>query len=262
MVFKKNQRKRISLFLVMIFVLSMVTGIFPTGFLTFASGIGQTSFMNFTEIKVTDIDGNPLAEPVDKDAEVRITYYFEIPNTVNVKEGDCVSITMPAQIANIGKKISEELQDDDGNTIAYADFNTDNTIDITFTGYIEQENLGDISGSFWIQRQFENTHVGNEGETDIVFNLNGQSTYVVKVTFEKVPEITTMGITKANTYDAEKNEINWEIKVTPSTSPTPNLPIEDVVLTDLITTNQTYVIGSFNMDCSNAEGEKFISPAI
>lgn len=265
---KNNRNKKISIMFMLVFMLNILIGILPQDFFAYANNQTVTeaiygsrdeptvseSVYFIREIKLTDTEGNPLPEPVSKDSELRITYYFEIPNTMDLKEDEDFTITVPEEIQKINKDfLNHPLNDQDGNTIAYANFYVDNTVKVVFTDYVEQQGLGDIKGKFWVERRFESSKIGNEGETNIVFDLNGESTCEIKVEFETVPEETKVNISKTNSYSAKDNEITWTIEVEPGSSPTSNLPIEDVIITDLIENNQEYVSGSFNMD-ANIDG--------
>ncbi|SFH78081.1 LPXTG-motif cell wall anchor domain-containing protein/conserved repeat domain-containing protein [Tindallia magadiensis] len=276
MKFTKRKIQSISVLLVLFLLLPMFGQILPEGWLkyfpdgmtvtadTYGSGSVTDAVYGdqfITDIRFTKPGGpddlsenlDPLEEPVSKDAEFRITYYFEIPNTMDVKEGESFTITIPEEIQKINNQFEAPLNDDNGNTIANATYYTDNRVEIIFTDYVENEGLGDISGYFWIQRRFEESAIGNEGETDIIFDLNGESTFVVTVVFETMDEETHMGVNKSNSYSAENNEITWIVTITPSTSPTSNLPIENVVFKDVIEDNQNFVDDSLTIT-SNIAG--------
>ncbi len=196
---------------------------------------GPDDFQFLTNIELTDEDGQPLEDDVDKSAKVRITYYYEIEDEFVVDVEKPYTLTIPEEI-----KIVEdmEIELNSGDLMATVNIYTDNSVTIKFAEGIND--LYDRHGYFYVYTEFNEETIGDGGETDIVFDLGGESTHTITVKFEEEPETVDVILNKTGDYDKENNLITWNIKVTPETSP--NLkPIHDVVIKDIIQEGHNYV---------------------
>src|SRR5690606_6366681 len=107
--------------------------------------------------------------------------------------------------------------------------------------------LYDRSGYFWVYSEFDAEKIGNNGETEIVFDLGGGNSQTIVVEFEKEEETANVNLSKSGEYDNDKNEITWNIEIEPETTPN-GRSIENVVISDVIQEGQTYVENSAIID--------------
>jgi uncharacterized repeat protein (TIGR01451 family) len=233
----------------------------PAGADTVADSVYGEPFKFITGVALTNNDGSPFTGDIKKDSKVHITYSFAIPNADSVKGGDTYTVEIPKEIkiaAPIVIKLTEDGTET-GNLMATVNIGTDNKAIITFTDYAGT--LSEIEGSFFVYTEFDEKKVGNNGDTDIVFDLGGGATTTIKVTFEKEEETAEVKLFKSGNYDTVNNEITWQITVTPETKPTPR-PIKNVVIEDAIPAGQTYIGGSVSIVPTGAAAFSFDSSTI
>ncbi|WP_315121723.1 SpaA isopeptide-forming pilin-related protein [uncultured Clostridium sp.] len=197
-------------------------------------------FQFITGVKLTDGDGNPLGNNVDKKSEIHVYYDWSIPNDENVKEGDFYRMQLPPQI-HIVQDINQPINDDDGNKIADMHIGTDRSVKITFTKYASEHS--NVEGYFYASCHFKESEIGNENPVKITFNLQGDAKPVtIDVDFEQPAPVNT-SIIKSGSYNPYTNEIKWIIEINKE-----KVEVKDAVIVDHIHVGQEYVEGSTEFD--------------
>ncbi|MBU5293034.1 hypothetical protein KQH90_03160, partial [Anaerosalibacter bizertensis] len=210
-----------------------------------------TEFKFITDVEITDENGNHFEGPIAKDSKIRIQYNYEIENELNVDINQKYTLEIPEEI-NIIENMKIQLKNGNGDLIATVNIDTNNNATIQFDENVNEQ-LYDRSGYFWVYSEFDAEKIGNNGETEIVFDLGGGSSQTIVVEFEKEEETANVNLSKSGEYDNDKNEITWNIEIRPETTPN-GRSIENVVISDVIQEGQTYVENSAIID-NNADGE-------
>ncbi|MBU5483231.1 LPXTG cell wall anchor domain-containing protein [Clostridium sp. MSJ-11] len=168
-------------------------------------------FQFITDVKLTDGDGNPLGDNVDKKSEIRVSYDWSIPNDETVKEGDFYTMQLPSQI-HITQDINEEITDG-GNKIADVHIGTDGNVKITFSEYESQES--DVTGSFYANCNFRESDIENENSVSLTFNLQGsEKPVIINVNFGE-PAPVDNSVEEPENQDPSTNEsINEPVDIT------------------------------------------------
>jgi uncharacterized repeat protein (TIGR01451 family)/LPXTG-motif cell wall-anchored protein len=210
---KAKPRKKLFNFIAFIAMLFQFFSIIPT---LSANATDITGKFNFiTEVSLTDENGKPIndsSNPISKNAEVKLTYKFAIPNEEVVKKGDTYVMQIPKEIQIIGT-LNFPINLENGETIANVVINTDGAVVITFNEFSEKNS--NISGYFYIDTQFNIDEIGNNNPIPIKFEVGGNSEpIIINVDFEQ-PEIPNASIKKEGSYDASRNEITWKVTVNP-----------------------------------------------
>lgn len=203
-------------------------------------------------VEIKDENGDDFLGPVKKDSKIRIDYKFEIPNEEIVDTEKSYTIKIP-ELIKITKEMRFEAKNGD-RVLAVATFNNDNEMIIQYMDEVNNpELLYDRIGYFWVYTEFDAAKVGVGGETEIEFDIGGESKKIIEINFEKEEEKVDVKLSKSGHYDKENNIIIWTITVKPETTPS-GRTISNVVITDVIEKGQTYIDDSANID-PNTEGE-------
>ncbi|MCB2286462.1 Ig-like domain-containing protein [Clostridium algidicarnis] len=205
-------------------------------------------FPFITEVTLTDGNGNDISkstDPISKNAEVKLTYKFTIPNQGTVKDGDTYTMKIPKEIQIIST-LSFPITLDNGETIANVKIETDGNVTITFTGFVEKNS--NVSGFFYIDTQFDPDQIGGPSPVPIKFEIGGNSSpVIVNVNFEQ-PEIPDASAEKYGEYDASKNEITWEVLVNRE-----NVKVNNAQIMDKISKGQEFIPGSVTINGASAD---------
>lgn len=196
-------------------------------------------FPFITGVRITDENDIDLelGNEVDKSATVRIHFDWKIPDNdeTTVPDGATYGMTLPAEIEIIGE-MNIPLNNGDV-TVADVAIKTNGEVIITFTEYASQHS--NVTGSFYIQTQFDEDEIGNANPVEIKFEVEGESEpFTVKINFEQ-PDPT---ISKKGTYDPATNTITWTAEINPE-----EVTIENAIFKDAINTGQEYVNNSFSI---------------
>ncbi|MCC8022644.1 MAG: Ig-like domain-containing protein [Clostridiales bacterium] len=186
------------------------------------------------DITITNRDGTPLESPVARDQEIRIEFFFSIPDDAGYAAGDQYVIELPEALYLSGY-LELPLYDDYGELIARVTVDPDtHNLVITFTEYVEIYH--DVSGSFYVEAAFDADAISGENPKYLEFYVDGQSDpIVVEVEFEEIlPDMTKSGV-----YDASANTITWTVIINGD-----NILITDPVVTDVLPAGLSYVDGS------------------
>lgn len=198
----------------------------------------SVSFPFLTSVKLTSPDGTPLGEDVAKDAPVKITYDFEIPNDNEVKEGDTYSFTVPEQIAFSGP-ITQDLMLG-GQRVATVNITADGVGTVTFTEFASAHT--GVGGTFSITTRFNAEKIENTKVVKIPFEVGGKIEYV-EVHFAQ-PEATN---SKTGAYDAATGTITWTLTLNSNkTTIAAGSTLSDVIAPGGAA-GQTYVDGTFKV---------------
>lgn len=228
-------------------VCTIILGLFIPFTTAFAADL--TGTLNFiTDVKLTDRAGDPFPPNIAKDAELRLTYEFSIPNTATVSEGDTFSLPIPDEI-NLTVGPSFDLVDsrhtDDVETAGVIATVTKLVNDpilsdrliVTFTKHPSK--YSDITGSFYMELAFDDNEIGNNEPTIITFEVGGSTgTDTVSIDFDQPPPPET-SVQKSGSFDAATNEITWTVRVNQE-----RVEVLDGVLVDNIPAGLTFVPGS------------------
>ncbi len=216
----------------------------PFLLVTQAKAAGSVSFPFFTSVTLTNSDGTPLGEDVAKDAPVKITYDFEIPDDATVNEGDTYSFTVPEQI-KISGTITQNLMLD-GEKVATVTVTADRVGTVTFTEFASKH--AGVGGEFSFTTRFNAEKIENTEIVKISFEVGGKIEYV-EVHFAQ-PEATN---TKTGVYDAATGTITWTITLNSNKTTI----AAGSTLTDVIAPGgekgQTYVDGTFEVSSSSGK---------
>ncbi|QSZ27715.1 Ig-like domain-containing protein [Aceticella autotrophica] len=194
-----------------------------------------------TDVKITDANGNPLGDNVDKSSEIHVYYNWAIPNNANINPGDTFNMQLPVQI-NIAAPIDFPINDNNGNKIADMHVGTDGSITITFSQYASEHS--NVNGYFYIDCTFKASEIGNNNPVPINFYIPGIATPVtVYVNFQQ-PNPT---ITKNGTYDPNTDEITWTITVNKE-----GVNVDNASIDDTINSGQVFVNNSVQVNGSPA----------
>ena len=233
-----------------------------------ASGSGMTGSETgltapyISKIEVKDENGNDFTGEVNSNSKIKLKYYYEIPDEITVDTSKEYTMSLPNEIKIIADQTVNVTDPGTGTVMAVVKLNAStNTITLQYTNTNNNADMQfDRSGAFYVYSEFDEIVVGNNGPKDIIFNLLGQGTYTLHVDFEKVAETSDVNLYKYGTYDSAKNEITWNIQVTPKTTPY-RKSIPNVVITDIIPAGQSYIdnsasinpvaAGNFNWDLAN-----------
>lgn len=213
-----------------------------------------TTYNFITGVELTDLNDNPLGNDVDKDADLRLTYSYSIPNAGDVQIGDTFTLTIPNQI-KISVPVDFDIYDDAPvpNIIGRGTLATDGTVVITFTNYAAS--FSNVTGKFWFDLKFDESKIGINDPSIITFNVGGTTPPVeIIVNFDQ-PEPLPTSIEKKGTYvynEATGNtEITWTMIVNKENVPVNNGQVVDVIGTELEFLPGTVNINGVTADVAN-----------
>ncbi len=219
----------------------------------YADGGSSNSFPFFTSVDLVDAaTGNILGgaddTPVDKDAQVKIRYYFTIPDDVEIEAGDSYTFDIPDQIKIDVPLTNFELKS--GETVfAHLDVTADGHGKITFTDAVST--MRGVGGTFDIGAQFDKENIGNTEIVKIPFVINGENKDI-SVHFNQ-PEALNA---KTGEYDAATGVVTWTISLNSNETTVKGATLTDVIApgkaSDDNDQSQTYVEGTFKVQ--TAEG--------
>lgn len=226
------------------------------------TGAAITGYINKIEIK--DENTNDFIGEVKANSKILLKYFYAIPDEEVVDTTKVYTLSIPSEIDILKEEtiyLKDGKIDTDGDGVLDADrivatvhVYMDNTITYQFEEEINnKEKLYDRFGYFYVYSEFDEIAVGNDGPKEIVFDLGGGATTNIYVNFEKVDETANIKLLKSGTYDTNKNEITWNIVITPETTPY-RKPISNVVIKDTIQEGQTYIEGSASISPQIEEG--------
>nr|WP_234288469.1 SpaA isopeptide-forming pilin-related protein [Listeria ivanovii]QPL19456.1 LPXTG cell wall anchor domain-containing protein [Listeria ivanovii]UCK61589.1 LPXTG cell wall anchor domain-containing protein [Listeria ivanovii]UCK61710.1 LPXTG cell wall anchor domain-containing protein [Listeria ivanovii] len=204
-------------------------------------------------LELQDEDGNASTD-FDKYDNVKIHYTWEIPNSADVKAGDTMDFTLPAEII-LQANSNFELKDSKGNVVGNATASSrTGKVTVTFTDYVE--NNSDINGSldFW---SGWNKEIINESENyPVEFPLNGETT-TITVDISGTPIAPTETAYKYGWVDQDNPEIiHWVVRVNYA-----EISIENAVYEDTIGANQTLDFSSLQAFHGTYSGDSFTKGA-
>ncbi|MEG1255560.1 SpaA isopeptide-forming pilin-related protein [Clostridium sp.] len=249
--FKSKLKKKLSVFMTLLTVVFQLFYSIPT---VQAEPVDITSNFPFiTGVALTDGKGNPINEssnPISKNAEVKLTYEFTIPNQGTVKKGDIYTMEIPEEI-QIVSTLNFPVTIDNGDTIANVKIGTDGNVNITFTEFAE--NNSNVSGFFYIDTQFDPDKIGMGNPISIKFEVGGSSSpVIINLNFEQ-PEIPKASIDKEGSYNPSKNEITWKVTINPEA-----VKVNNAQIVDNIPAGQEFIPGSVEINGSNADTTNYI----
>lgn len=199
-----------------------------------------------TGVQLTDLNDNPLGNDVDKDADLRLTYDYSIPNAGDVQVGDTFTLTIPNQI-KIAVPGEFDIYDDAPvpNIIGTGTLATDGTVVITFTNYAAT--YSNVNGKFWFDLKFDESKIGINDPSIITFNVGGTTPPVeITVNFDQ-PEPLPTSIEKKGTYvynEATGNtEITWTVLANKE-----NVPVNNGQVVDVIGSELEFLPGTVNIN--------------
>jgi len=244
--YKFKRKKKMSVVVALLAVVFQLFSIFPA--VVVKSADTTNNFLFITEVTLTDGNGNLINEssnPIKKNAEVKLTYKFTIPNQGTVKKGDTYTMQIPKEIQIISE-LKFPITIDNGDTIANVIIGTDGKVNITFTEFAESNS--NVSGYFYIDTQFDPNKIGGPNPVPIKFVIGGSSEpYIINVNFEQ-PEAPKASVEKYGNYDASKNEITWRIIVNRE-----QVKVSDAQIVDKISEGQEFIQGSVIINGANAD---------
>lgn len=244
--YKFKRKKKLSVMVALIAVVFQLFSIFPA--VQVKSADITKGFPFITEVTLTDGKGNPINEssnPISKNAEVKLTYKFTIPNQGRVKKGDNYTMQIPKEI-QILSTLNFPITLDNGETIANVTIGTDGKVNITFNEFAESNS--NVSGYFYIDTQFDPNKIGGPNPVPIKFEIGGDSgPYIINVNFEQ-PEAPKASVEKYGDYDASKNEITWRVIVNRE-----QVKVSDAQIVDKISEGQEFIPGSVFINGANAD---------
>lgn len=205
-------------------------------------------FSFITDVILTDGNGNDISkstDPISKNAEVKLTYKFTIPNEGTVKKGDIYTMQIPKEI-QIVSVLNFPITIDNGDTIANVKIETDGKVTITFTEFAESNS--NVSGFFFIDTQFDPDQIGGPSPVPIKFEVGGNSKpIIIDINFEQ-PEVPDASAEKEGNYDPSKNEITWKVIVNPE-----GVKVNYAQIVDNISQGQEFIPGSVTINGANAD---------
>lgn len=245
-----KRKKKLSIFVALIAVVFQLFSIFPAVSVKSADITNNFPFIN--EVTLTDGKGNPINEssnPISKNAEVKLSYKFSIPNQGIVKKGDTYTMQIPKEIQII-KKLDFPITLDNGDTIANVTIGTDGKVNITFNEFAESNS--NVSGYFYINTQFDPDKIGGPNPIPIKFEIGGNSSpIIINVNFEQ-PEVPKASVMKNGSYDPSKNEITWKVIVNPE-----NVKVNNAQIVDDISEGQEFIPGTVKINGVNAQSSEY-----
>ncbi|WP_027633997.1 SpaA isopeptide-forming pilin-related protein [Clostridium hydrogeniformans] len=244
---RKKRFSTISFLLALFMQFSMIT---PTVKAKAADLTDKIKFI--TGIKLTDGKGNPINEsnPIKKNAEVILNYTFAVENVTTVKKGDKYVINIPKEIQIIKNSTFPLNLEDGSDSVGECTIDTNGKATIVFSDYLEKNS--NVSGYFYVHTWFDESQIGNENPTPIVFDLGGNSEpVIINVNFEQ-PETPKASIYKEGAYNASKNEITWKVTVNPE-----NVKVSNGKIVDMIQEGQEFIPGSVKINGKDASNESY-----
>ncbi|MBU3193017.1 SpaA isopeptide-forming pilin-related protein, partial [Clostridium algidicarnis] len=241
-----KRKKKSSILVALIAVIMQIFTILPG---VQAKATDTTNVFTFiTDVILTDGNGNDISnstKPISKNAEVKLTYKFLIPNQETVKKGDIYTMQIPKEIQIISE-LNFPITIDNGDTIANVKIETDGRVTITFTEFAEKNS--NVSGFFYIETQFDPDNIGGPSPVPIKFEVGGNSKPItIDISFEQ-PEIPDASAEKYGKYDASKNEITWKVIVNPE-----GVKVNEAEIVDNISKGQEFIPGSVTINGANAD---------
>jgi len=205
-----------------------------------------TSTLDYiTDVKLTQRDGSDFPANIAKDAELRLTYEFSIPNTADVHPGDTFSLPIPDEILITPGPSFDLIDNRNGGSIATVSY-VAGGLELTFTDHAE--NYSDISGNFYMDLAFDENEIGNNEPTIITFEVGGGTVSTqIAIDFDQPPAPVT-SVQKSGSYNANTKEITWTITVNEEA-----VEVLDGILEDSIPAGQIFVPGSVTIGGSPAD---------
>lgn len=234
---------------ILLSALVSITGLTPIA--VAADTIFNDQFPFITGVTLTDLDngkvlGDDTVTNLPKNANVLITYKFDVPNGKTIPTGTQYSITIPKEISLFGKVDPQPISDQSGNILGYLEFTADGAGTLTFTDYTSTHS--NVGGTFSINGYFNAGQIGNTSPVVIPFEVQGTAVpYTVNVYFDQ-PDATNSKIVSA--YDAAKGIVTWKVLLNTNDTTIKNGVFSDAITPGHTTTNdksQTYVDGSFQV---------------
>lgn len=192
------------------------------------------------QVAVTDLQGKPLGV-IARNAEIRITYLFSVPDDEDVEPGVEYSLRLPDELVMVPKQTIQldGTDPDDGSVIPIATVTIDADGWITIVFSNDAADLSEVRGSFRIERRFDQTKIHDQ---DVIeFDVGVKGTVVIPIEFEQIV-VVKPSITKKY-VDYQAGEITWEITVHAGSE-----TVENVVVEDVHDVNQAFVAGSVLVD--------------
>jgi len=191
-----------------------------------------------TNVELADRAGVPFApgDNIAKDAELRLTYEFEIPNTEDVFNADTFSLPIPDEILLTPGPSFDLVDDRNGGVIAVVSYVAGGLL-VTFTDHAQ--NYSDISGSFYMELAFDENEIGSDDPTIITFEVGGTTgTTTIEIDFDQPPPPVT-SVAKSGSYNIATNEITWTVNINQE-----EVEVLDGVLVDDIPSGLTFITDS------------------
>ncbi|WP_423364391.1 SpaA isopeptide-forming pilin-related protein [Mycoplasma sp. P36-A1] len=216
---------------------AVIFGIFINGF----SGVQVLAATDFgdqfiTKAELQDSNGNPSNSFGQYDT-MNAHYEFSIPDNVQIKAGDKMTIDLPKELT-LSTDLKFELTDGAGNPIGHATVDkTTGKVTIVFTDYYETH-PDNKNGSFNITTQWnqENIEVGTDNPID--WGTGGSSN--IHIDGGEGPSVDEK-LYKWGSVDAnDPSIIHWVVRVNFASE-----EIQDAVYTDTLGPNQTLIPGTY-----------------
>lgn len=209
--------------------------------------------MTYADLKVYDTQGGTQITDLNnipKNAYLNISYAFNILDLFDelgdeVKEGDYFSIPFPTELINIAEfeEITDKVLQVSGNgeTKDIAKLNVTQTNGIVISFLKDVEGFSDVTVNFSLGGFLQPGKI-NDGDIASFSLIASGTVYTVGFIPDKpvVPEVEA-SIEKSGEYNKETNETTWKITVDSGDS---SLTVTDVIVKDILGTNQTFVTGS------------------
>lgn len=206
---------------VMVILLALIAALLATMMLTSRQAKAATITINgldANDAKITDIAGNDL-EPgaeLDKYTSYKVNYDWSIPDGVKINNGDTATFAIPDNVA-ITSDTFFPITDEFGTTIGEVTIKQgEKTGTIVFNDALAATSAGRHGTLYY----FANGTVDN--------NTNNNHWYINKV-----------GTLVPTTIRLEQKQIRWNIALNIA-----DMNLKDVVVTDTLGPNQTFVPGS------------------
>lgn len=201
-------------------------------------GNGEFKF-NLKISELTDLDGNPFSESnlLNPQQEFYLKLIWDMENGHNYEGDDTIVFSLPKGI-KILETMDVELKDVNGQIVANAKINTDNTVELTFTDFVKENS--NVNGYIRIVSKIDEENaevddgeivlqpIGDEGEIRNPIDLGKREKTIEK---KGAPN---------KGYNAD--EINWEVIINKH-----KVSLNDTKVTDVLPAGTEYKEGSLKV---------------
>ena len=207
-----------------------------------------------TGVQLTDLNDVALGNDINKDADLRLTYSYSIPNVGDVSVGDTFTLTIPNQI-KIEAPGEFDIYDTAANIIGTGTLATDGTVVITFTNYAAT--YSNVNGKFWFDLKFDQSKIGLNDPSIIKFEVGGTTPPIeIAVNFDQ-PEPLPTSISKTGSYAYNTTtgnvEVTWTIIANKE-----NVSVNDGQVVDTIANEMEFLPGSVTINGAAANASNYV----